>query len=75
MMAIKDEYEVARLYTDGAFAAALSAQFDGDYTIYHLAPPYSRVLIRSPTSGGPLWAVGKTGDARSGGLKGLRGTA
>ena len=40
MMAIKDEYEVARLYTDGAFAAALKKQFDGDVSLsFHLAPP------------------------------------
>jgi len=40
MMAIKDEYEVARLYTDGRFANALSAQFEGDISVsYHLAPP------------------------------------
>ena len=39
-MAIKDEYEVARLYTDGRFANALSAQFEGDISVsYHLAPP------------------------------------
>ena len=30
LMAYKDEYEVARLYTDGEFAKALKEQFDGD---------------------------------------------
>jgi indolepyruvate ferredoxin oxidoreductase len=40
LMAYKDEYEVARLYTDGSFEAKLRAQFEGDLTIsYHLAPP------------------------------------
>ena len=29
-MAYKDEYEVARLYSDGEFAKALKEQFDGD---------------------------------------------
>ena len=29
-MAYKDEYEVARLYTDGEFAKALAEQFEGD---------------------------------------------
>jgi indolepyruvate ferredoxin oxidoreductase len=40
LMAYKDEYEVARLYTDGHFAARLEATFDGDFTVkFHLAPP------------------------------------
>jgi indolepyruvate ferredoxin oxidoreductase len=40
LMAIKDEYEVARLYTDGAFAKRLADQFEGDVKIsIHLAPP------------------------------------
>jgi indolepyruvate ferredoxin oxidoreductase len=36
-----DEYEVARLYTDGSFfQRALARQFEGDYTLtFHLAPP------------------------------------
>ncbi len=40
LMAYKDEYEVARLYTAGTFEAKLRTQFEGDLTIsYHLAPP------------------------------------
>ena len=40
LMAYKDEYEVARLYTDGIFARKLSEKFDGDYKLkFHLAPP------------------------------------
>jgi indolepyruvate ferredoxin oxidoreductase len=40
LMAYKDEYEVARLYTDGAFAAKVAQQFEGDYRLtFHLAPP------------------------------------
>ncbi|GHA78243.1 indolepyruvate ferredoxin oxidoreductase [Formosimonas limnophila] len=40
LMAYKDEYEVARLYIDGAFTKALEQQFEGDYTLkFHLAPP------------------------------------
>ena len=40
LMAIKDEYEVARLYADGAFARQLEATFDGDLKLeFHLAPP------------------------------------
>ena len=40
LMAYKDEYEVARLHTEGAFEAELAEAFEGDYTVrYHLAPP------------------------------------
>jgi indolepyruvate ferredoxin oxidoreductase len=40
LMAYKDEYEVARLYTDGAFLKQLSSEFDGDMRLeFHLAPP------------------------------------
>lgn len=35
----KDEYEVARLYTDGTFRKSLEVAFEGDYQIqFHLAP-------------------------------------
>ena len=40
LLAVKDEYEVARLYTDGEFARRIAAQFEGDFTLrFHLAPP------------------------------------
>ncbi len=40
LMAYKDEYEVARLYTSGDFKRRLQQQFEGDYTLhFHLAPP------------------------------------
>ncbi|MGA7806765.1 indolepyruvate ferredoxin oxidoreductase family protein [Bradyrhizobium sp.] len=40
LMAYKDEYEVARLYTDGSFAGKLAEKFDGDVRLkFHLAPP------------------------------------
>ncbi|MGR3505722.1 MAG: indolepyruvate ferredoxin oxidoreductase family protein [Paracoccaceae bacterium] len=40
LMAYKDEYEVARLHTEGRFEAEVAATFEGDYTVkYHLAPP------------------------------------
>src|SRR5439155_14416057 len=41
LMAYKDEYEVARLYTDGAFAKQVASEFDGDklWFEFHLAPP------------------------------------
>ncbi|MFT4853646.1 MAG: indolepyruvate ferredoxin oxidoreductase [Candidatus Azotimanducaceae bacterium] len=40
LLAYKDEYEVARLYTDGTFKALLDEQFEGNYSLkFHLAPP------------------------------------
>lgn len=40
LMAYKDEYEVARLYTDGSFQKRISAEFAGDYRLkFHMAPP------------------------------------
>lgn len=50
LLAYKDEYEVARLYTDGEFAQALKQQFDGDYKLrFHLAPPL--LSKRDPDTG------------------------
>ena len=40
LLSYKDEYEVARLHADAAFAAQLAGQFEGDYKLkFHLAPP------------------------------------
>ena len=40
LMAIKDEYEVARLYAETGFLQKISDSFEGDYTLrFHLAPP------------------------------------
>ncbi|HSB25749.1 MAG TPA: indolepyruvate ferredoxin oxidoreductase family protein, partial [Burkholderiaceae bacterium] len=40
LMAYKDEYEVARLYSDGRFRQWLSQQFDGDVRLeFYMAPP------------------------------------
>jgi indolepyruvate ferredoxin oxidoreductase len=40
LLAYKDEYEVARLFTDGNFAKQLAETFEGDYKIsFNLAPP------------------------------------
>ncbi|MEM6666947.1 MAG: DUF6537 domain-containing protein, partial [Pseudomonadota bacterium] len=50
LMAIKDEYEVARLYTDGGFQKQLERQFAGDYRLeFHLAPPI--MAKRDPETG------------------------
>jgi indolepyruvate ferredoxin oxidoreductase len=41
LLAYKDEYEVARLYSDGRFIQQLEAQFQGDYQLqFHLAPSW-----------------------------------
>lgn len=77
LLAIKDEYEVARLYTDGDFKKKLGAQFDGDYTLkFHMAPPIFEK--RDPVSGevkkrefGP-WMMGALNVLSR--LKFLRGT-
>ncbi len=52
LLAIKDEYEVARLYSDGEFAAELERRFEPGYRVhYHLAPP---LLARiDPATGRP----------------------
>ena len=40
LLAYKDEYEVARLYTDGRFEQQLRDQFEGDFKFnFNLAPP------------------------------------
>ena len=52
LMAYKDEYEVARLYSDGVFRKKLAEQFEGDYTLqFHLAPPLLAKI--DPVSGRP----------------------
>jgi indolepyruvate ferredoxin oxidoreductase len=41
LLAYKDEYEVARLYTDGSFAAQLAREFEGDFRLQlHLSPQF-----------------------------------
>jgi indolepyruvate ferredoxin oxidoreductase len=40
LMAYKDEYEVARLYTESDFLKRVAEQFEGPYELrFHLAPP------------------------------------
>ncbi len=51
LMATKDEYEVARLYTDGSFQRQLASEFDGYERLeFHLAPP---ILGRRDAQGRP----------------------
>jgi indolepyruvate ferredoxin oxidoreductase len=78
LLAYKDEYEVARLFTDGHFEQQLRDQFDGDFKIsFNLAPP----LL-----GGAKDALGRPKKRAFGAwmmpafkmlarMKGLRGTA
>jgi indolepyruvate ferredoxin oxidoreductase len=50
LMAYKDEYEVARLFTDGTFQRQLNEQFQGEYKMkFHLAPPL--LAPRDPATG------------------------
>ena len=50
LLAYKDEYEVARLYTDGTFTAKLRHQFEGRLRVeLHLAPP--ALARRDPVTG------------------------
>src|SRR6266478_3683453 len=77
LMAYKDEYEVARLYSDPGFARRIEGMFEGGYRLkFHLAPP----IFNKPDP--------RTGEARKSEfgpwmmaafrilakLKGLRGT-
>src|SRR3546814_13301859 len=51
-MAYKDEYEVARLFTNGDFRKELAEKFEGDFSLqFHLAPPL--LARRDPRTGIP----------------------
>lgn len=78
LMAYKDEYEVARLYTDGDFLKQAAAAFDGKLRFtFHLAPPI--LARRDPLTGAPRkltfgpWMLRAFGLLAR--LKFLRGTA
>ncbi|MCG7394418.1 indolepyruvate ferredoxin oxidoreductase family protein [Microvirga sp. ACRRW] len=53
LMAYKDEYEVARLYTDGHFERQVASTFEGENLRYefHLAPPM--LAKKDPVTGVP----------------------
>jgi indolepyruvate ferredoxin oxidoreductase len=77
LLAYKDEYEVARLYSDGAFRARLAQQFEGAFALkVHLAPPLwakrdpATGRLQKRAYGG--WAFRAFGLLAK--LKGLRGT-
>lgn len=77
LLAVKDEYEVARLYTSGPFMKTVGAQFEGDYKLkFHLAPP---LIAERDTETGELkkrefgpWIMRAFGLLAK--MKGLRGT-
>jgi indolepyruvate ferredoxin oxidoreductase len=76
-MSYKDEYEVARLYTDGTFARSVREQFEDGFSIrIQLSPPL--LARRDPISGEPRktsfgpWILPVLGLMRR--LKFLRGT-
>ncbi len=77
LLAVKDEYEVARLYTNGAFELKIKQQFEGDFKIhFHMAPPLlarkdGKGHLRKMEFGGWMFKALKI-VAR---LRGLRGTA
>ncbi|RLA21323.1 MAG: indolepyruvate ferredoxin oxidoreductase family protein [Gammaproteobacteria bacterium] len=50
LMAYKDEFEVARLYTNGEWKKQIEENFSGDYEIkFHMAPPL--ISTRDPITG------------------------
>ena len=52
LMAYKDEYEVARLHADAAFAAKIGEMFDGEVKlVHHFAPP---ILGKTDAQGRPV---------------------
>ncbi len=77
LMAYKDEYEVARLYTDGRFVEQVKAQFEGEVKLrFNLAPPLfakkdAKGQLMKAEFGGWMWGVFKLLAK----LKGLRGGA
>jgi indolepyruvate ferredoxin oxidoreductase len=77
LMAYKDEYEVARLHTDPAFARRVAEMFDGEVKlVHHLAPP---MLARRNAQGElvkrPFGPWMRTAFAWLAKFKRLRGTA
>ncbi|MER2536546.1 MAG: indolepyruvate ferredoxin oxidoreductase family protein [Rhizobiaceae bacterium] len=77
LMAVKDEYEVGRLYTDGSFRRQLAKEFQSyDRLEFHMAPP---ILGRHGPDGAPRksrfgpWMM--TGFKALATLKVIRGSA
>ncbi|MDO9074216.1 MAG: indolepyruvate ferredoxin oxidoreductase family protein [Rubrivivax sp.] len=77
LMAIKDEYEVARLHTDAAFTAKIAGMFEGDYRlVHHLAPPgLSKKNDKGEALKSPYGPWVRTAFGWLAKMKGLRGGA
>jgi indolepyruvate ferredoxin oxidoreductase len=77
LLAYKDEYEVARLHSDGTLLARIAEQFEGDYSLeFNLAAPL--IARRDPATGQPTkrrfgpWMLTLFRGLAA--MKGLRGT-
>ena len=77
LLAYKDEYEVARLYTDTDFLQSIREEFEGDFRItFHMAPPIFSSI--DPNNGRPRkrtfgpWMLSALKILKR--FKGLRGT-
>jgi len=77
LLAYKDEYEVARLYSSGSFLRQINSIFDGDIRLtFHMAPPF--LNRKHPATGEPMktsfgpWMLKALGLLAR--FKGLRGT-
>jgi indolepyruvate ferredoxin oxidoreductase len=54
LLAYKDEYEVARLQSDGRLAEAIKTAFDGQHKLeFHLAPPLLSWFFKDKVTGHP----------------------
>jgi len=77
LMAYKDEYEVARLYTDGRFVEQMATQFEGNFSMkFNLAPPIfakkdAKGRLVKAEYGSWMWSAFKLLAK----FKGVRGTA
>ena len=80
LLAVKDEFEVARLLADASFDAALDQMFEGNYSVHlHLVMPWQRSSANTDSARQPLpkrtfgpWMRRALGLLAH--LKGLRGT-
>jgi indolepyruvate ferredoxin oxidoreductase len=72
-VAYKDEYEVARLHLDAAFAEQMEAEFPGGKVAYRLHPPILRTLGLKRKLAIPAWLIHPVFRTLRA-VRGLRGT-